>query len=1195
MLLSSIQIQGFKSFADKTTLKFGKGITAVVGPNGSGKSNISDAVRWVLGEQSMKNLRGQAMENVIFDGAADRRPHGFCEVTLNIDNSDRSLNFDNDFVSITRKYYRSHESEYLINNVSVRLKDIHELFMDTGLGRDGYSMIGQGKIDEIISTKSNERREIFEEASGISKYRYRKTEAERKLVAAEDNLSRLRDILGELESRIGPLKNQSDKAEEFLKYAEEKKNLEIGIWLNTLSNSKELLRAQESRIDAAQIAYKEIEDSLADFDSKAESNTRLFTEITTKIEEKRAEISTLSEESLKIEGDISVINNDILHNEETVKRLEGEKRELELTDKSAIDEIGKKRELASKKTAFIETLNKNLSGLENELSSLLLDSENISKNIENQIIELNRITGESSDAMITLTTANTSIEEINSRLLNVDTLIAQNKENAEKQDTDIRETRSLLNKTEDNIQSIKNTLKGYELRLNNRNEELEKLNEQTQELRLDIESKKRRVVILNELEKNMEGFSKSVVSLLGESSKGILRGVHGTISKLISVDKKYTVAIETALGNAIQNVVVDTEADAKRAIEYLKSNNKGRATFMPLSSVKAREFKETGLNRNFGFVGLACDLVRCDEKYSEIIQYLLGATVVTEDIDTAVTLAKKHNYRVKVVSLDGQVVNPGGLLTGGSLVKQAGILSRAVDIANLEKQIKSLEGDLDRQQQKLNEKRSQVDEITADIKAYNADLITANEDKIRIVAEMKRLEELSEANKAEGAKLLSEKNDGAKKIIELKNRAKEAEKTAAALNERKNVIQSEIDKMTGGRNTISEKREVIGGEITELKLKIIENEKDKQSLIISADELELSIGNRAEKATELANQISVINFKNEQLKGDIKNLKTEIENKKFKSETLQNDIEELYKERNATEKAGVELRSSEREKTLERERIGGELARLCERKEMIVKEYDDVIRQLYDEYSLTRTEAENMGIVIEKPAEAKRQLAAIRAKIRSLGNVNVAAIEEYKEVKARYDFMSEQIADVEKSKSELHKLINELTISMKELFTIGFNKINENFSRTFKDLFGGGTASLVLSDSENVLESGIDIIARLPGKNVPSLDGLSGGEKALVALSIYFAIMQVNAPPFCFLDEVDTALDDINVERFGNYMKDSNYNTQFICITHRRGTMEAADMLYGVTMQEKGVTKLLELNVSELEKKLKLDDRSARV
>ena len=1192
MLLSSIQIQGFKSFADKTVLKFGKGITAVVGPNGSGKSNISDAVRWVLGEQSMKNLRGQAMENVIFDGAADRRPHGFCEVTLNIDNSDRTLNFDNDFVSITRKYYRSHESEYLINNVSVRLKDIHELFMDTGLGRDGYSMIGQGKIDEIISSKSNERRDIFEEASGISKYRYRKTEAERKLLAAEDNLSRLKDILGELESRIGPLKNQSEKAEEFLKYAEQKKNLEIGIWLNTLNNSKELLRAQESKIDAAQIAYKEIEDALSDFDAKAENNTQRFTEITTHIEEKRAEISSINEENLKIEGDISVINNDILHNEENVKRLSDEKRQLELNDKSAIDEIAKKRELADKKSSFIETLNKNLSELEKELSSLLLDNETISKKIEDQIRELNEITGLSSDAMITLTTANTSIEEITSRLSNVDTLIAENEKAKEGIDNDIKETKSLFNKTEDNINSIKNTLKGYELRLNSREEELNALTAKTQETKLDIESKKRRVAILNELEKNMEGFSKSVVSLMNENSKGVLRGIHGTISKIISVDKKYTVAIETALGNNIQNVVVDTEADAKRAIEYLKSNNKGRATFMPLSSVTAREFKETGLKKNFGYVGLASELVRYDEKYSEIIEYLLGATVVTEDIDTAVALAKKHNYRVKVVSLDGQVVNPGGLLTGGSLVKQAGILSRAVDIANLEKKIKSLESELETDLKKLNEKRNQVDEISADIKAYNADLITANEDKIRIVAELKRLEELLDTNIKENTALKTEKQDGAQKIADLKAKAKEAEATNSQLNERKQAVQFEIDKMTGGRNTITERREALSGEITELKLKIIENEKDKQSLIISADELELSIGDRAERTVEISNQISVINFKNEQLKSDIEKLKTDIENNKFKAESLQKEIETLFKERNDTEKAGIELRTGEREKTLERERIGGELARLSERKEMIVKEYDEVIHKLYDEYSLTRTEAENMGIVIEKPAEAKKELAAIRQKIRALGNVNVSAIEEYKEVKERYDFLSEQIADVEKSKSELHKLINELTISMKELFTIGFNKINDNFSKTFKDLFGGGTASLVLSDTENVLESGIDIIARLPGKNVPSLDGLSGGEKALVALSIYFAIMQVNAPPFCFLDEVDTALDDINVERFANYMKNSNYNTQFICVTHRRGTMEAADMLYGVTMQEKGVTKLLELNVSELEKKLNLDDRS---
>ncbi len=1186
MLLSSIQIQGFKSFADKTVLKFGRGITAVVGPNGSGKSNISDAVRWVLGEQSTKSLRGQSMEDVIFGGTDTRRPHGFCEVTLNIDNADRTLNFDNDFVSITRRFYRSHESEYLINNVSVRLKDVHELFMDTGLGRDGYSMIGQGKIDNIISTKSDERRDIFEEASGISKYRYRKTEAERKLTAAEDNLLRLKDILDELEARVGPLEEQSKKAEKFLALAEDKKQLEIGLWLYTLNNSKDALRAQESKIATAQMQYKEIEEALNDFDTKSEQNTAQFTFITSQIENIRQRIATSNEETLKFEGEISVLNNDILHNNETIERLNAEKLALEESDSTAKEEIVNKRNDATAKEEIISNLNAKLSELENNLNNLLSDSESISRKIEEQVKTLNLLSVKGSDLRVEMTTSDTSIEEINSRKGIIEDLLQQNEAEKETLNTDFNETKTLLDKTEENILSIQNSIKGYELRLENRDAELKELTDKSNELHLDIEAKKRRVQILTELENNMEGFSHAVKKVVSESEKGILRGVHGPLSKLISVDKKYSVAIETALGNAIQNVVVDTEADAKRAINFLKTNNAGRATFLPISSINAREFKENGFDDIYGFVGIASDLVAVDKKYETIIKYLLAGTVVTEDIDSATTLAKKYNYRVKVVSLDGQVINPGGSYTGGSLVKQAGILSRAADIKRIQSEIEKLS---EKEKQTLNDLDiavSAVAKVSADIVAVKADLTNANEDKIRALAELKRIDDLLSNVNATIDSLIEERDGSDEKIKQLREKSNNAAKQIAELEAQKSSIQAEIDQMTGGRDTLSQNREALTNEITNIKLQIIENKKDAAALIASADDIENSISNRAARANDIEAEIAAVNYKIIQLKSDISAHTDKIDNIKHKIADYNKEIENLMNERNNVEKAGVELRSSERERTLEREKIGGELARLTERKEVMMKEYDDVIRQLYDEYQLTKSEAENVAVEIDKPAEAKKKLAETKSKIRSLGNVNVSAIEEYKEVKERYDFMNAQVEDVEKARAELRKLINQLTVQMQEMFVVGFNKINENFTKTFKELFGGGSAELKLTDPENILESGIDIEARLPGKNVPSLNGLSGGEKALVALSIYFAIMKVNAPPFCFLDEVDTALDDINVDRFADYMKRSDFNTQFICVTHRRGTMEAADMLYGVTMQEKGVTKLLELNVAELEKKL---------
>ena len=1186
MLLSSIEIQGFKSFADKTVLKFGKGITAVVGPNGSGKSNISDAVRWVLGEQSTKSLRGQSMEDVIFGGTETRRPHGFCEVTLNINNTDRSLNFDNDFVAITRRYYRSHESEYAINNVSVRLKDIHELFMDTGLGRDGYSMIGQGKIDNIISSKSGERRDIFEEAAGISKYRYRKLEAERKLSAAEDNLLRLHDIVDELESRVGPLEEQSRKAQKFLELAAQKKELEIGLWLYTLNNSKEALRNQESKIAAAQLSYREIEQALEEFDRRTEQNTSLFAKLTSDIEGERLNISSFNEEIVKAEGVITVLQNDIAHNNESIERLSEEKSSLGDSHNSAVLEIEQLNISASEKKQSLAELEEKLHVLENQLAELLTDSDSISRKIENQIRELNVLSASSADMRVKMVTADTSIEEITARNTALDELITARNGEIAHLDGEFSETDTLLKKLDENARSIQNSLKGYELRLNSKKEAADKLKTDLDNINLDIEAKLRRVQILTDLENNMEGFAHSVKFVMNKAEMGVLRGICGPVSKLIDVDKKYSIAIEAALSNAIQNVITESESDAKKAINFLKSNKGGRATFLPVNTIKSREFKEHGFEKMDGYIGIASDLIKCDKKYTEIVKYLLGAVVVAEDIDYATAIAKNQGYRVKVVTLDGQVVNPGGSLTGGSVSKNSGLLSRANDIKAIEQEIEKLKSRSEDTAQKLNEAQNAVNEVMADITAMNADLTTVNEDKIRTASEVKRLTELRDNVKSALLELQNERSANEQKIEQLKTASTASAKEISEIEAKKTEIQSEIDRMTGGRDNLNATREDLTNKITELKLSVIEVGKDIETINLSTENINKSIAERTERVNAIDSEIAALQFKNENLKNEIETVGDGIEEFKNKITDSENNIKDYIERRNQTEKSGIELRNSERENTLQREKIGGELARLTERKEVMMREYDDVIRRLYDEYELTRSEAEKIGIEIENPTAAKKDLTDIKNKIRSLGNVNVSAIEEYKEVSERYNFLSAQINDVEASRAQLNKLINQLTSQMQEIFTEGFQKISQNFSKTFSELFGGGTASLSLSDPENILESGIDINVKLPGKNVPSLDGLSGGEKALIALSIYFAIMRVNAPPFCFLDEVDTALDDINVERFAEYMRSSEFATQFICVTHRRGTMEAADMLYGVTMQEKGVTKLLELNVLELEKKL---------
>ena len=1186
MLLSSIEIQGFKSFADKTVLKFGKGITAVVGPNGSGKSNISDAVRWVLGEQSTKSLRGQSMEDVIFGGTETRRPHGFCEVTLNINNTDRSLNFDNDFVAITRRYYRSHESEYAINNVSVRLKDIHELFMDTGLGRDGYSMIGQGKIDNIISSKSGERRDIFEEAAGISKYRYRKLEAERKLTAAEDNLLRLHDIVDELEARVGPLAQQSEKAQKFLELASKKKELEIGLWLHTLNSSKELLRAQESKIALAQLSYREIEKALEEFDRKTEQNTSLFAKLTSDIEGERLSISSLNEEIVKAEGVITVLNNDIGHNNESIERLNEEKNNLTLSDTSTIAEIESFNALLAEKQNEKAVLEEKLHAFELQLSDLLTNSDNISRQIENQIKEINALSVKSADMRVQMVTADTSIEEITARQTVLGDMIKARQEEIEALNKEFSDTDMLLKGIEENAISITNSIKGYELRLNSKREAAEKFKAEFDAINLDIEAKVRRAQILRDLENNMEGFAHSVKFVVSKAETGILRGICGPVSKLIDVESKYSTAIEAALSNAIQNIITETEADAKNAINFLKKNKGGRATFLPVATIKSREFKEHGFENMEGYLGIASDLISCDKKYNEIVKYLLGAVIVAEDIDYATAIAKNQGYRVKVVTLDGQVVNPGGSLTGGSVAKNSGLLSRSNDIKAIESDIESLKLKLKEVEAKLNDANATVSEVLADITALQADLTTANEDKIRAIAEVKRLEDLRQNANTALAESKAEMGANNQKLESLKSTSIDSAKQIAEIEAKKLEIQAQVDSMTGGRDNLNLTREKLTSDITAMKLSVIEIAKDIEAVILNTENLNKTIEDRATRSTVIDSEIAALQFKNENLKSEIAAISDNIAEYKNKIDDSEKAIADYIEKRNQTEKAGVELRNSERENTLEREKIGGELARLTERKEVMMREYDDVIRRLYDEYELTRSEAEKIGIEIENPVTAKKDLADIKNKIRSLGNVNVSAIEEYKEVSERYNFLSSQINDVEATRAQLHKLINQLTVQMQEIFVEGFQKISENFSKTFTELFGGGSASLSLSDPENILESGIDINVKLPGKSVPSLDGLSGGEKALIALSIYFAIMRVNAPPFCFLDEVDTALDDINVERFAEYMRSSEFATQFICVTHRRGTMEAADMLYGVTMQEKGITKLLELNVAELEKKL---------
>lgn len=1190
MFLKSVEIQGFKSFADKTVLKFGKGVTAVVGPNGSGKSNISDAVRWVLGEQSTKNLRGQSMEDVIFSGTTDRRPHGFAEVTLVIDNKDRSLNFDNDEVAVTRRYYRSHESEYLINKAVVRLKDVHELFMDTGLGRDGYSMIGQGKIDNIVSSKSDERRDIFEEASGISRYRYRKLEAERKLALADDNMLRLKDIMVELEDRVGPLEEQSKKAEKFIELAKTKKELELGLWLNLLNQSNDLLKAQDDKITLARAHYNEVETTLLALAEGIESGSEKFSSITVRIDEMRRIAAGYDEEIARVSGEINLHNAAIAHNEETIQRIKNDILELNNSDEKSKIEIEQRKQAIEEKKIGIEALSNEVSSLETELSGLISSSENISRQIEDLTKQLNTYSALISEQRVRLVTAESSITEIDARNAAIDESLLEKQAECDKLNAELNDYKELLSRANETVLECENALNGYDKIFSSRKESLDQLKQKLDALRLDAEDKRRRVNILLELEKNMEGLGLPVKSVMKEAEKGILRGIYGPISKLISVKKEYAVAVETALGNALQHIVVESENDAKKAIAFLKSENKGRATFLPVSTIKSRSLEEKGLDNLFGYVGIASELVDLDDKFRPIIENILGKTVIAEDMDSAVTIAKKHGYRFKVVTLDGQVVNTGGSLTGGSLAKNIGILSRAGEIKELDKEIMKLAEKTAVFTDTYNAAALELSELEAKMVAAKSELITANEDKVRTEVEIHRIEDLMLTATKSIEAMNGEKFLLSERTKELGVTVADATNQIAEIEIGKGKAQAEIDGLSGGRDSVTDRREELTSKITELKIKIMQEQKDieaTESSITLLNEAVLASGNKGET---LNAEIVATEDASEAERETIKALEASIEEIKAKIVEANNSVEAMILERDNADREGQQMRLKERDMTTEREKLGGEVARLEERRENMLKEYDDIVRRMFDEYELTRTEAEQIAKPVENVSDAKKELAEVKNKIKGLGNVNVSAIEEFKEVHERYVFMKAQMDDLEKTRSELNKLIDDLTKQMKEKFQEGFESIGKNFTKVFTELFGGGHAELVMTDPDNILESGIDIVAKLPGKNVPSLDGLSGGEKALVAISIYFAIMMVNAPPFCFLDEVDTALDDINVERFANYMTKSQFGTQFICVTHRRGTMDAADMLYGVTMQEKGVTKLLQLNVDELVKTLHLEN-----
>lgn len=1182
-------MQGFKSFPDKTELNFGKGITAVVGPNGSGKSNISDAVRWVLGETSTKSLRGSKMEDVIFGGTSKRKALGFAQVMLTLDNSDGTLKDHGEIVTVTRRYYRSGESEYKIDGESVRRKDIHELFMDTGLGSDGYSMVGQGKIDSIISAKNEDRRELFEEAAGISRFRHKRKDAERRLDQAQENLVRLLDILGELESRVGPLKKQSEKAQKFLEYSEEKKTLEIGVWLNKINRFTVELREQEHKIDAVKASYEVSENDLAAIEKELEEVAEKVTSINLAIEQSRLGASGYEEEALRKDGEISVLNATLEHNNETIERLTADITDADGTGATLDEQIDAKNKTIAENEKLIADKKAELESVANELSKV----QNENMEISDKTVELNQtltaLTIKLSDSKVKMSQATSSIDEINSRK---DTIASQ----IEATQKDIDYTQSQADESNKNLEFLKerideyeNSLGGYQMKVDAKKQKAEKIKQDAERLARQMAEKSDRARVLEDLEKNMEGFSGAVKAVLKQSQSKALPGIHGTLSQLITVDNENSTAIEIALGAAMQNVVVSTESDAKRAINYLKQNNVGRATFLPISAIKPRYMDEKNLDDNFGFVDVASNLVDCDEQYRDIVENLLGRVMVVEDIDCAIAISKRYKNRYKIVTLDGQVMNPGGSMSGGSKGKGSGVLSRANLIEELKSEAQKIGDELKDVQAELKKAVEDANSAVADLQGADADLRNAKEEYIRAEGDAKLISDKLQSFINQRDTMCREQENSEGRILLFNQAVENAKQEAVEIEKQMADTEAELNNVSTGAKELSSKRDEIREKTEQINLELVTLTKDSEAARLSVEELELRKSTQSDRVKNITDEINGIKAKNENLMLSINDVKAQADELRQKASESNDAVTQKIEDRNELEKRSNELRAKEKATLTDKEKLSGDIVRLEERKANMKKEYDELGDMLFEQYELTKPEAQALGIVIDDMAEAKKRLHEIKVAIRGLGSINVGAIEEYKEVSERYNFLKEQTDDIEQSKKELAKIIDDLTSSMSEKFMTQFNKINTEFKTCFADFFGGGNGEIILEEPDNCLESAIEIKIQPPGKSVQNINLFSGGEKSLAAMALLFSVLKVQPSPFCIYDEVEAALDDVNVERFAKYMRRMTDKTQFISITHRRGTMEEADVLYGVTMQEKGVSKLLELQSAELAQQMGLE------
>ena len=1182
MLFKTLEIQGFKSFADKTVLQFDTKTTAVVGSNGNGKSNISDALRWVMGEQGAKTLRGEKMEDVIFHGTTERKPMGFAHVALTIDNSDRALSVDADEVVISRKLYRSGESEYLINGKKSRLKDIQELLMGTGLGRDGYSIIGQGRVAEIVNARDTQRREIFEEAAGVSLFLHKKADAEKQLAQAEENIVRQRDLIRVDEERLPILKKQSEKAVKASELMNEKKNLEISVSVARLDEKRAALSkiSDDLLINRGECEHFEryiqkAEDEIENLgDDKMSSQARL--------ERIRSSIQSANDELAEKKSDISVAENDLKHNEERRAELTEQLKSAKENSATFDEQIKQVNEKIAEAKQAAENMGKQAADYQKQLDEI--SDRNTAAGEEYSALEseIASLRAEETKQELSLSMAKRSAEEIEGQKQRFLNDLSEGESKINEYKAELEKVRSDAAKNAEEKDTAQNRLAGMERLAEGKRKRYEEARKSLDEVNGKLGEKQQRYRVLSDIEKSKEGYFRAVKDILTAGEQGRLAGIHGIVADVITVPEKYVTAIETVLSSVMQNIIVDNEETATRCIRFLKETGAGRATFYPLTSMKGRYLNEPRLKSEAGFEGIASELVECDDEYAQIISNLLGMTAVVDDIDTATVIGKKYGYKFRIVTLDGQLVNAGGSFTGGSKASKTGIISRKQEIEALYSEISKLRETAKTKNEEFERYKAEIAKFNIESEGMSDRIRELEQEDIKSGAEISRLSSLIEQLETQG-------ETSRKTLQGFDLQIKQQNETASAATAKMTELTAKIaelekkhEEQSGERSEAENKIREISEKIKSFNLGKLDRERDIDVYEQQIKNIEDNRRTLIENSDGYKQAMTDLDNSDREIREKIERIKREIEQSSGELSDKNNEITDLTEEINEFDRKINELHKSINEYNQNKEKFSREVARLDERQVTVQKEYDKIVALLYDSYTLTVSEATSQAEIPENLLVAENELTDLNKQINALGIVNMASIEEYETVSQRYEFQSKQLKDIEDSKRELEKIIAEMTESIKTQFLDSFNDINRHFKDIFVQIFGEGAhAELELTNPDDVLSSGIEIKAAPPGKVIKNLISLSGGEQAMVAITIYFAILMHRPTPFCMLDEVDAPLDVVNVEKYINYLNRFSQHTQLMIISHRRGTIEGCSVLYGVFMQEKGVSRLLRQELTD--------------